>query len=66
MCVRECRYPGTVHAHTRLPVLCVGEVAGALVDLQGALTRAFAFILLHPAKQEVPRRGVPDYCACMR
>lgn len=29
------------------PVLSVGEVTGTLIDLQGALTWALAFILLH-------------------
>lgn len=29
------------------PVLSDGEVAGTLIDLQGALTRAFTLILLH-------------------
>lgn len=30
------------------PVLSVGEVAGALVHLQGALARTLALILFHP------------------
>lgn len=37
-----------------LPVLGIGEVASALIDLQGALTRTLAFILFHSAKPRVP------------
>lgn len=34
------------------PVLSVGEVAGTLIDLQGALTRAFALVLLHSEEEK--------------
>lgn len=34
------------------PVLSTGEVASALVDLQGALARTLALILFHPVKNK--------------
>lgn len=34
------------------PVLSVGQVAGTLIDLQGALTRAFTLILLHSEEEK--------------
>lgn len=39
--------PDVVERDLHRPVLSVGEVASTLIDLQGALTRAFALILLH-------------------
>lgn len=36
----------------RVSVLCIGEVASTLIDLQGALTRTFTFILLHSVAVE--------------
>lgn len=40
------------------PVLSVGKVARTLIDLQGALTRAFTLILLH-SEEEKNRTGHP-------
>lgn len=34
------------------PVLSVGQVAGTLIDLQGALTWAFTLILLHSEEEK--------------
>lgn len=42
------------------PVLSIGEVASALVDLQGALTRTFALILFHSGKQKVTISTLTD------
>lgn len=46
-----------------LPILSIGEVASALIDLQGALTWTLAFILLHSAK---PRDAVSTLAALKR
>lgn len=51
------------------PVLSAGEVAGTLIDLQGALTWAFTLILLHSEEDKnrtVHLKSVPSdsFCKC--
>lgn len=67
ICIHVCIYKYNAHKHLFfffLPVLCIGEVASALIDLQGALTRTFTFILFHSEKQTellVKRQVLAEY-----